>query len=153
MVEYCHDGDWTNTPKVFVFYGHQEAAGANSNWTDSLDTDGQAAYAIPAEDGAQKLTEGILKRVHFQFNWANAVTLTKVRIYRHTHADNYAQRVFKIWESPNSVGFADNTEYDYAELDVPFSLVVPETLYVTFEWSGACGNIQGFISVEGERRT
>ena len=153
MSEYCHDGDWANTPKTFVFYGGQEAAGANSDWTDSLDTDGLAAYAIPVEDGADKLVEGILKRVHIQFAWANAVTLDKIRIYRHAHADNYSQRIFKIWESPDGVSHVSDTEYDYTELDIPFSLVTPETIYATFEWSGAAGNIQGFISVEGERKT
>ena len=153
MSEYCHDGDWANTPKTFVFYEHQEAAGALADWTTSKDTDAQATYAIPVEDGADKLVEGILKRVHFHLAWANAVTLDKIRIYRQTHADPYAQRVFKIWESPDGVSHVSGTEYDYTELDVPFSLKTPETIYATFEWSGACGNIQGFISVEGERET
>ena len=152
MVEYCHDGDWTNTSKTFVFYGHQEAAGT---WeiTTSKDTDAQATYDLPTKDGAEKLVEGILKRVHFHLAWANAVTLDKVRVYRHTHADNYMQRVYKIYETPDGVNHASGTEYDYTELDVPFTLVVPETIYVACEWSGACGNIQGFISIEGERRT
>ena len=153
MSEYCHDGDWANTPKTFTFYSGQEAAAAWTNVTTSKDTDAQATFAIPVEDGAQKLVEGILKRVHFHLAWANAVTLDKVRIYRHTHADPYSQRVFKIWESPDGVSHVSDTEYDYTELDVPFSLVTPETIYATFEWSGAAGNAQGFFSIEGERKT
>ena len=147
----ARDGRWTHTPKTFVFYGGQEVAGANSNLTTSKDADTVATYAIPVEDGAAKLIEGILKRVHFQFNWAGAVTLDKVRIYRHTFATPYLNRVFKIYETPDGTNHADDTEYDYTELDVPFKLVTPETIYVSFEWSGAAGDIQGFICVEGER--
>ena len=153
MSEYCHDGDWTNTPKTFSFHAHQEAAGAWATITTSKDADTTPTYALPPIDGADKLVEGILKRLHFQFNWANAVTLDKVRIYRHAFAAGfpYAIRQFKIYETPDGVNHADDTEYDYTELDVPFKLRTPETLPISFQWSGAPGNIQGFIDISGER--
>jgi len=144
-------GRWTRTPKTFVFYGHREAAGAWGDVTTSNDADAQATYAIPVEDGAAQLIEGKLERLHFHFNWANAVTLDKVRLYRHTMPNPFANRVFKIYETPDGVNHADDTEYDYTELGVSFKLNTPETLYASFQWSGAPGNIQGFICVEGER--
>ena len=154
MSEYCHDGDWRNTPKIFTFHDHEAPAGAWADITTSKDADTVPTYAIPAWIGADKLIEGILQRLHFQFDWANAVTLDKIRIYREASAgDAYAIRMYKIYETPDGVNHADNTEYDYVDLNIPFRLANPEILYVSFEWSGACGNIQGFIGIEGERKT
>ena len=149
----ARNGRWTHTPKTFSFHAGQAVAGTWADVTTSKDADTVPAYALPPIDGADKLVEGIFKRLHFQFNWANAVTLDKVRIYRHIHpaAEPYQIRTFKIYETPDGVNHADDTEYDYTELDVPFKLRTPEVLPISFEWSGACGNIQGFICVEGER--
>jgi len=138
-------------PKTFTFYGHQETAGVWVNVTTDSDTDAQATYALPPKDGADGLIAGILNRVHFQFNWANAVTLDAVRVFRHTSPSNYANRVFKIYETPAGVNHADDTEYDYTELEIPFRLVTTEKIYVNFDWSGAPGNIGGFVSLDGLR--
>jgi len=145
------DLDGYPIPKTFRLYGHQEAAGTWGDVTTSKDTDAQATYAVAADYGSQNLLAGKLNRVWFQFTTVNAVTLDAVRVYEDSRADNYDQRVFKIFETPSGVSHVNGQEYDYNNISKDFQLKTKEKMYVSFEWSGATGNIQGFIVLEGER--
>lgn len=94
------------------------------------------------------LVAGLIKRIHYRLHPTNAVTYT-LRLYSGAYADDYASDLLGlVYESPPLQ--ADDTDYDRAELDIPFRLGTQGTLYFALEWTGAPGVTAGFIRCEGE---
>lgn len=90
---------------------------------------------------------GRIKRIHFRLDPTNAVTYT-LRIWSGSNTNDYQANLMLLWESP--AARAGATDYDECELDIPFICAIQGRLYYSIEWSGATGNIAGFIHVSGE---
>lgn len=92
------------------------------------------------------LGEGIIKRIHYRINPTNAVTYT-LRLYRHAIAGDYNSNMAMLYES--AAARADDTDYDVAEIEIPFILDSLGKIYFALEWTGAPGLTLGFIEVSG----
>jgi len=93
------------------------------------------------------LKSGIIKRIHFRIKPANAVTYT-LRIWSDAKAGDYESNMNMLYESPS--GRLSDEDYDIGELDIPFNLGAEGKIYYSLDWTGATGNVQGFIEVSGE---
>lgn len=147
--EFCGDGAWTKK-YAFIYRELLETAGVHAGFqTNKAETDAPAALFTNTDPDTLK--SGIIKRIHIRLNWANAVTLTAIRIYAASKTDDYESSMHKLYDSKADypAGLTDNDEYDL-EMEIPFILETEGTLYYAPEWSAACGNIQGYIAVEGE---
>ena len=143
------EGTWT-TRKPFFFKVFQEAAGAHSDLTTSkVATDTPTAYfSIVIPD---TIKSGRINRIHIRLNWVNAVTLDELRIYQAAKAGDYESNMNLLWTSDDHIAaLVDDDEYVIKNLSIDFNLEAEGTLYYAPTWSGACGNIQGFITVSGE---
>ena len=141
------DGEWHKS-KTFGYMIHLETAAAWAAVTTSYaKTDTPVQVLIAAED-CEKLREGIIRRIHVRLNPTNAVTYT-LRIWRRAAAGDMESDMYMLYESAS--GLVDDTDYDFAELAIPFSLEAMGTLYFGVEWSAAAGNTNGFIAVSGDR--
>ena len=94
-----------------------------------------------------KVKSGIINRIHYRLNPTNAETYT-LRIWRGAAAANLQSNLYMLYESDPLR--ADDTDYDVAELAIPFNLNDEGLLYYSIEWTGASGNTTGFIEVSGE---
>ena len=144
-------GRWTKRVP-FRLYLLQEAAGAGK-----FDANENKA-AIPTQlinDAIvpDNLKEGFIKRIHHRINFANAVAYT-LRIWCAAIANDLESNLSMLYQSPEAVaGTPDrvrDTDYDIPELDIPFILATAGEMYVSFEWTGAPGNVQGFVEITGE---
>ena len=130
-------------------------------WMGSLDEAGASAYFntsqgktdTPTKQFAtfkypSTLHQGLINRIHYRLNPDNAVTYT-LRLWQTATAANYASNRDMLYESPS--GQVDDTDYDRAELNVPFILEGPGIMYYSIEYSAAQGScVAGFIYVSGE---
>jgi hypothetical protein len=91
---------------------------------------------------------GKINRIHYRLKPTNAVTYV-LRIWRAARAGDYESNSVMLYESPPTQ--ASDVDYDKGELEIPFVLSTPGTMYYSIEWSGAPGNTVGFIDVTGER--
>jgi len=139
--------------KTFTYYLLQEAAGANAALTTSYAETDTPVQVLLAIDDCEKLKEGKITRVKLRLAPANAVTYA-VRIWRAASAGNYQSDSDLLYYSGDNLpaALADDVAYDDKDLNIDFSLEVTGTIYVGVEWSGASGNIQGYIVVTGERK-
>jgi len=147
MPELILGGEWHKS-KTFLYAERLETAAAWAAVTTSYAKTDTPVQVLTAEDDCEKLREGIIRRIHVRLNPTNAVTYT-LRIWRRANAGDMVSNADMLWESPS--GLVDDTDYDYAELEIPFSLELMGTLYFGVEWSGAAGNTNGFIDVSGTR--
>lgn len=95
------------------------------------------------------LRQGIVSRIHYRLKPTNAVTFT-LRLWDIAvdgATKPYEENLAMIYESPALQ--ASDVDYD-REVTIPFRLASKGTLYYSIEWSGASGNTQGFISIQGE---
>jgi len=146
--EFCGDGAWTKKI-AFLFRELLEAAGAHTGFqTSKAETDEPAA--VFTDTNPDTLKSGIISRIHIRLNWANAVTLTAIRIYEAAKAGDYESGMHKLFDSKEHVvSLVDDDEYVFY-VGIPFILATEGTLYYAPEWSAACGNIQGYVAVEGD---
>jgi len=147
MPELILDGEWDKS-KTFLYVERLETAAAWAAVTTSYAKTDTPVQVLTANEDCEKLREGIIRRIHVRLNPTNAVTYT-LRLWRRANAGDMVSNADMLWESPS--GLVDDTDYDYAELEIPFSLELMGTLYFGVEWSGAAGNTNGFIDVSGER--
>ena len=143
------DGVWTKIAPV-VFEEFLEAAGAWAVITTSYaETD--TPVQVFSEVSPDTIKAGIIKRIQIRLNWANAVTLTALRIYGAAKAGNYESRMRKVFDSVDyyPAGITDDDEIDIQDLDIPFILDAAGTLYIACEWSAAAGNTQGYVRASG----
>lgn len=138
-------GRWTKRVP-FRLYLLQEAAGAGS-----FDANENKA-AIPTQliDTVivpDNLKEGFINRIHYRINAVNVETYT-LRIWAAAIANDYESNLSMLYES-DPIRLRD-TDYDVAELNIPFLLATAGEMYASLEWTGASGNVQGFIEVTGE---
>lgn len=143
----CRDGKWQ---KGSIFqYGKLDetgAGGAASFETIQTKTDTPTLLLDMLSHPTMK--SGIIHRIHYRLNPTNAVTYT-LRLWRAAAAGDYESNFNLLYESPPLQ--ADDTDYDRAELIIPFWLWIPGNLYYSIEWTGAPGVTPGFISVTGEK--
>lgn len=143
------EGTWT-TRKPFIARLLQETAGA---WTDIAtsyaETDTPAKYFSDVDPDTLKA--GIIHRVRLRLNWANAVNLEEVRIYSAAKAGDYESRMNLLWTSDDLVAnVGDDDDLDDQNLNIDFRLETEGKILIACTWSGACGNIQGFVEISGE---
>jgi len=95
------------------------------------------------------LRRGVIKRIRYRLNYVNAETYT-LRLWAASETGDYESALHLLWESPAAQ--ADDTEYTLDATDfgeIPFILRRAGRIYFSVEWTGAPGNIQGFIRVDG----
>ena len=138
------DGRWTKK-YPFKYSILQETAAAGVFDGDSAKTDIPTGYLTTKNPDTLK--SGMINRIHFRIKAANTETYT-LYIWQASEADNYKSNMNLLYESPS--GRASDTDYDITELDIPFILAAEGKIYYSLNWSGASGNVQGFIEVSGE---
>lgn len=142
------DGQWSQIG-IFQYRKLTEASGADAELTTSYaKTDTPVQYFPAAASKPDNMMNGVIKRIHYRLNFANGAVTYTLRIYQAAIAGDYESNMNMLWESP--AARVDDTDYDVTELDIPFNLALAGRMYYALEWSAASGNIQGFISVEGE---
>lgn len=139
------EGVWSKRV-AFILRRLKEAAAAGDFDTDQSKTD-TPTLTLNTEIVPDTLKWGFIKRVHYRLNPVNAVTYT-LRLWSKAVAADYESNMNMLYETP--AGRTDDEDYDDAELDIPFVLGAEGTMYYSIDWSGATGNIQGFIGVSGE---
>jgi hypothetical protein len=141
----ARDGRWTKK-YPFVYRELKEVAAAGQFDTDQAKTDTPtltfATYRNP-----DTLKSGMINRIHYRLNFANAVTY-QLRLWAAAIAADYESNLNMLYEG--AAAQADDTDYDITELDIPFILAAEGLMYYSIDWTAACGNIQGFIEVSGE---
>ena len=139
------DGVWSKNV-AFRLFRLKEAAAAGDF---DVDQDKATTPTLALNTGIvpDTLKIGFIKRIHYRLNFAGAVTFT-LRIWQAAIAADYESNLNMLYESPPLQ--ADDIDYDEAELDIPFVLANEGIMFYSIDWTGACGNIQGFIEVSGE---
>jgi len=138
------DGRWTKK-YPFKYSILQETAAAGIFDGDSAKTDIPTGYLTTKSPDTLK--SGMIKRIHYRIKAANSVTFT-LYIWQAAKAADYDSNLNLLYESPS--GQVSDTDYDRAEMDIPFILATEGTIYYSINWSGAPGNVNGFIEVSGE---
>jgi hypothetical protein len=117
----------------------------NQNKTDTP-TLALLDFRIMTGSVGANLKAGLIHRIHFRLNPTNAVTYT-LRIWQAAIAADYESNMNMLYESP--AARADDTDYDVAELVIPFILANTGMIYYSVEWTGAPGITTGFLAVSG----
>ena len=151
MPEMILDGEFDKS-KTFMMIALQETAGAWATVTTSYAATDTPVQTLTANEDCENLREGVIRQVKIRLNFANAVTF-KVRIWRRASAGDYQSDSDLLWTSEDNLlaDLADDVTYIDTDLHVAFSLEEAGKMYFGVEWSGAPGNIQGYIQVTGER--
>jgi len=132
---------------TFIFRALDEDGSGNIFNTSQIKTDAPTLY-LQTLRFPGKLYTGEINRIHYRLNPTNAATYI-LRIWSGTvAAAPYALNMRLIYESPALQ--ADDTDYDRAELTIPFVLSIRDQLFYSIEWTAAPGNTPGFIEVGGE---
>lgn len=148
MPLYCGAGQWTKL-YPFLVYWLKEVAGTDADITTSKSvTDQPTAYFGNVDPDTIK--SGIIKRIHFRINNANAVTFI-LRLWQASIANDYESEMNLLWSSTDIIAqCVDDDEYDVNGLDIPFKLTDRGKMYFSLEWSAASGNVQGYMQVSGD---
>ena len=142
------NGRWSEQ-STFKLRKLQEVAAADK-FDDSQGKTTLPTWMLDDEVDPSNLQEGVITRIHFRLNPANAVTYT-LRLWRKAvngGATPYTENLEMLFETV--AGLADDSDYDYTELNIPFRLYESGKMYYSIEWSAASGNVAGFIEVSGE---
>lgn len=143
-------GKWDLPAKtIFRAYKLDEDGTGNYFETSQTKTDTPTLYLdnIIASKRLGSLVSGHIQRIHYRLKPTGAVTYT-LRIWEQALAPDYASNSNMLYESPTLQ--ASDTDYDKAELNIPFHCANNSGLLYSIEWSGAEGNTMGFIEVSGE---
>lgn len=146
----CRSGRWRKM-SIFNFAQLNEAGASADFETSQAKTDTPTLTLLDVRTltgtvGAN-LKSGLIHRIHYRLNPTNAVTYT-LRLWQAAIADNYESNMNMLYESPALR--ADDTDYDVAELNIPFVLAATGLMYYSIEWSAASGTTTGFLAVSGE---
>lgn len=141
----ARDGRWTKK-YPFVYRQLKEVAAAGDFDTDQAKTDTPTLY-FQTYRNPDTLKSGMINRIHYRLNPVGVVTFT-LRLWAAAIAADYESNLNMLWESPAAQ--AADTDYDITELEIPFILAAEGLMYYSLDWTGATGNIQGFIEVSGE---
>jgi len=137
-------GKWKSA-SIFRNYLLDEAGAGDFFETSQTKTDAPTLL-LPSTHPTMKA--GLIHRIHYRLNPTAAVTFT-LRLWSGTAAGDYESNLQMLYESPALQ--ADDTDYDRAELVIPFRCAWPGALYYSIEWTAAPGNTSGFIEVSGEK--
>ncbi len=147
------DGEFDKS-KTFMMIALQETAGAWAAVTTSYAETDTPVQVLTANEDCENLREGEITQVKIRLNFANAVTY-KVRIWRRASAGDYQSDSDLLWTSEDNLpaNLADDVSYvdKLGGEPIVFSLEEMGKMYFGVEWSGAPGNIQGYIQVSGRR--
>lgn len=151
VAQVIKDGKW-GTEGIFEAYELQEVAGANLTLsTDHAETD-VPTRTLSTTTGLvipKGVRTGRILKVKIRLNWAGAVNLEDVWIYQGTKTGDYESRMHRLFTSRDYLTpLVDDDEYEW-DVDIPFRLEDRGSFYVALGWSGACGNIQGYIYICG----
>jgi hypothetical protein len=130
---------------VFV-HNKLDETGANGYFSTSQTKTTPPTLIVDSGRTHPKLKSGILKRIHYRLKPTNAVTYT-LRIWKSVNANPYELNLHLLYESPSLQ--ASDVDYDRSELEIPFWLWAPGSIYYSIEWSGAPGTTVGFIALSG----
>jgi len=149
MPKECLDGRWTKR-SLFVLKEFQEAAGTHTGFTTSkADTDTPVS-SFSTVINPDTLTHGVITQIRIKLNWANAVTLEAFRLWEDAQAGDYESNALKIFDSDEYVASLNDDEEYVFDVYIPFILKTAGTMYYAPQWSAACGNIQGHVTIKGE---
>jgi len=93
---------------------------------------------------------GRILQIRIKLNWTNAVTLEAFRLWEAAKSGDYESNGRKIFDSDEYVASLNDDEEYVFNVDIPFKLDTAGTMYYAPQWSAACGNIQGQVTVKGE---
>lgn len=142
-------GRWTKRD-IFILKELQETAGAHTGFeTSKSDTDTPVSYFSTIVD-PDTVKSGVITQIRIKLNWANAVTLEAFRIWEAAKAGDYESNSRKIFDSDEFVAALNDDEEYVFDVHIPFKLDSAGVLYYAPQWSAACGNIQGHVTVKGE---
>lgn len=140
-------GKWSEQAS-FKLRKLQEAAGA-AKFNVSQTKTTLPTLLLDDDIDPTNLLEGAICRIHYRIKPTNAVTYT-LRIWREATdgaTKPYEQNLNMLYES--AAARASDTDYDVCEIYIPFKLKEAGKMYYSLEWTGATGNVQGFIEVSG----
>ena len=151
--------------KTFVYRVFNET-GASDPFTSDIaygdvptDAVGPAGWfgnlASNVTGGPFHVSMGVITRVHWRLKPANAVTY-RLSVWENDYtaggAGSYELEMGKLFDSNEVVAnCVKDVEYDAHELVRPFMLKRPGAFFFACDWSAAPGEIQGYLTVSGER--
>lgn len=149
MPKECLDGRWTKR-SLFILKEFQEASGTHTGFTTSkVDTDTPVSYFSTVVK-PDTLVEGVITQIRVKLNWVNAVTLEALRLWEDAQAGDDESNALKIFDSDEYVAsLNDNEEYVF-DVYIPFILKTAGRMFYAPQWSAACGNIEGHVTIKGE---
>jgi len=148
MPKYCGGGRWTED-EVFILKEFQEASGAKAEFTTSKADGDTPVYYFTDVVKPDTLRAGVITQIRVKLNWANAVTLEALRFHEKAVAGDYESNSNKIFDSDEYVASLNDDEEYVFDVEIPFHLDIAGRMYLGLQWSAACGNIQGEITVKG----
>ena len=130
-----------------LLFEYREATAANLEADEPFPaTDANrtlSTYKVPAS-----LRQGIINRIQIRLTPTNAVT-PRVYILKYHSTTDLSQEEYLLFDT-GITGLVSGTYYDFTELDIPFILTAPGSMYYLIDWSGAPGATTGFIQASGE---
>jgi len=148
MPKYCGTGRWTED-EIFIFKEFQETSGTKAEFTTSKAETDEPAYYFVDVVKPDTLKAGVITQIRIKQNWVAGETLEAVRLYEGAVAGNYESNSKKIFDSDEYIASLNDDEEYVFDVNIPFHLDTIGRMYFGFQWSGACGNIQGHITVKG----
>lgn len=144
----CRDGKWRQ--QCIFEFGKLDETGADGAFVVDQDKVTPPTLQVDTYISHPTMKAGLIKRIHYRLNPTNAATYT-LRLWQMTTANPYELNYVMLYESPALQ--ADDTDYDRAELEIPFRLFLPGSLYYSIDWTAAPppGVTSGFISVTGDK--
>jgi len=143
------DGNWTKR-SLFALKELLEAAGSHTGFqTSKADTDTPVSF-LSTVVNPDTLIHGVITQIRIKLNWANAVTLEALRLWSDAQAGDYESNALKLFDSDEYITSLNNDEEYVFNVYIPFILATAGKMFYAPQWSGACGNIQGHVTVKGE---
>lgn len=142
-------GRWTKRG-IFILKELQETSGSHTGFeTSKADTDTPVSkFSTVVNPDTLRL--GVITQIRIKLNWANAVDLEAFRLWEAAKAGDYESNSRKLFDSDEyTPSLNDDEEYVF-DVYIPFMLDKVGEMYYAPQWSAACGNIQGHVTVKGE---
>ena len=133
-------------PRAFFYSQCTEATGDATSFSTDQDKTATPTLTLGTYKSPAYLQQGYIKRIHYLLDTDTSATYT-LRLWRGADADNNESVDLMLYESPS--GQVDGTDYDRAELDIPFS-ISPGSIYYSIDWTATPTTVIGFINVSGE---
>jgi hypothetical protein len=142
----CRDGKWIR--KSIFLCQKLDEAGVGDYFEVDQDKVTVPTLLLDTYRTHPTMKSGKILRIHYRINPTNAVTFT-LRLWSTNLVVNpYELNLVMLYESPAAQ--VDDTDYD-REVEIPFVLETPGSLWYSIDWTAAPGNTTGFIEASGEK--